>query len=342
MPESNNNRDVEDVLSSVRRLVSGELPQASRRRSMSPQALVLQPTQRVSKAVGGDGRQSLEDRIAELEMQLSSRQDEYEPDGSEDQGQHRPTSVMRMIPSEPEPEAPDEEEEPDVFVLRNEVAEVPDDAAEMSGTPPRRPVRRLSRIELIETSPAGEDLPEDITVAEVDDPARPADDDTPRDSEFDADLASAVAESVNAALGDLAEEIEELESVDDVENAIADAARREIAAQEDATSEDDAPDADDIAEALAPAAALTGRLDGLNAPDTEAPPAPMGKAPDPAPQAGPTTEPPALPDREALRVLVGELIREEFQGELGARITRNVRKLVRREIARALATRDLS
>lgn len=44
---------------------------------------------------------------------------------------------------------------------------------------------------------------------------------------------------------------------------------------------------------------------------------------------------------EALRALVLELIREELQGPLGERITRNVRKLVRREINRALENRDL-
>lgn len=41
-------------------------------------------------------------------------------------------------------------------------------------------------------------------------------------------------------------------------------------------------------------------------------------------------------DREALRELVAEIIRQELQGPLGERITRNVRKLVRREINRAL------
>lgn len=39
---------------------------------------------------------------------------------------------------------------------------------------------------------------------------------------------------------------------------------------------------------------------------------------------------------EALRDLVRAVIREELQGDLGDRITRNVRKLVRREISRAL------
>lgn len=46
-------------------------------------------------------------------------------------------------------------------------------------------------------------------------------------------------------------------------------------------------------------------------------------------------------DEAALRQLVGEIVRSELQGELGERITRNVRRLVHREIMRALAARDL-
>lgn len=46
-------------------------------------------------------------------------------------------------------------------------------------------------------------------------------------------------------------------------------------------------------------------------------------------------------DEEALRDLVSDIVREELQGALGERITRNVRKLVRREIHRALAAQDL-
>ncbi|MGR3466367.1 MAG: hypothetical protein ACU0CI_00690 [Shimia sp.] len=48
-----------------------------------------------------------------------------------------------------------------------------------------------------------------------------------------------------------------------------------------------------------------------------------------------------LPDEGSLRDLVAEIVREELQGELGERITRNVRKLVRREIHRAMASKDL-
>lgn len=46
-------------------------------------------------------------------------------------------------------------------------------------------------------------------------------------------------------------------------------------------------------------------------------------------------------DEAALRELVSDIVREELQGALGERITRNVRKLVRREIHRALAAQEL-
>ena len=45
-------------------------------------------------------------------------------------------------------------------------------------------------------------------------------------------------------------------------------------------------------------------------------------------------------DEETLRNLVIEIVRQELQGTLGERITRNVRKLVRREIYRILASQD--
>lgn len=46
-------------------------------------------------------------------------------------------------------------------------------------------------------------------------------------------------------------------------------------------------------------------------------------------------------DEEALREIISEVVREELQGEMGVRITRNVRKLVRREIRLALAAQDI-
>jgi hypothetical protein len=53
------------------------------------------------------------------------------------------------------------------------------------------------------------------------------------------------------------------------------------------------------------------------------------------------TEDEAFLDEETLRDMVAEIVRQELQGALGERITRNVRKLVRREIQRALMSHEL-
>ena len=49
-----------------------------------------------------------------------------------------------------------------------------------------------------------------------------------------------------------------------------------------------------------------------------------------------------LVDEAALRELIAQIVREELRGTLGERITRNVRKLVRSEVARALADREFA
>ena len=41
-------------------------------------------------------------------------------------------------------------------------------------------------------------------------------------------------------------------------------------------------------------------------------------------------------DEEALRGVINHIVREELQGELGDRISRNLRKLIRREIGQML------
>lgn len=47
-------------------------------------------------------------------------------------------------------------------------------------------------------------------------------------------------------------------------------------------------------------------------------------------------------DSDALADLVRDILRDELQGAMGERMTRNIRKLVRAEVARILATRDLA
>lgn len=49
----------------------------------------------------------------------------------------------------------------------------------------------------------------------------------------------------------------------------------------------------------------------------------------------------AVIDEDALRDMVARMVREELQGSVGERITHNVRRMVRREIARALSLQEI-
>ncbi len=61
-----------------------------------------------------------------------------------------------------------------------------------------------------------------------------------------------------------------------------------------------------------------------------------------APNAGQTADDEAdLIDEDALRDLVTRLVREELHGAIGEKITRNIRRLVRREVERALTLKSL-
>ncbi len=67
-------------------------------------------------------------------------------------------------------------------------------------------------------------------------------------------------------------------------------------------------------------------------------------APDPGPESTPEGEAEGLEavlDEDMLRQLVAYLVREELQGQLGERVTFQVRKLVRSEIAKVLDERGL-
>ena len=114
---------------------------------------------------------------------------------------------------------------------------------------------------------------------------------------------------------------------------------------EDTDTDDDTPvqPLRDVAAELLEDDPLAADLDGD---------APVARGIDEGEEAGPTQRMPteildadgtplAVLDEAALQEIVRQMIREELQGALGERITRNVRKLVRAEINRALVARDL-
>lgn len=93
-------------------------------------------------------------------------------------------------------------------------------------------------------------------------------------------------------------------------------------------SPEDATEKDDAASVQPAADVQTPRL--------LPPPKPNTQPDDETPWYGDET----VLDEAALRDLVSEIVRQELQGSLGERITRSVRKLVRREIHRAMMGQD--
>lgn len=362
---------LEDVLSSVRRLVSQELPQrpVSKPAPAADGALVLTSEDRIkTDPKTRVETRSLEQRIAELEAAVDSTSLEFEPDGSEDQTMHRPDRIVYTRPRSSERSA----ERIRSTLRLSEIALVDTAPAEESPTREDAKVefRHGARSrEVVPEAPMAEDVPTlpaasaelhaffdpDDVVARIEArierggepleqpsaPTRSTPQEPPADdaSSFEAELSAAVSASLSPAVAR-----NTYEQADDADTLRIEEVDGDVAAAGAA----DTPQTDAVI--AGPAEATRSAMPERSASETVEATRP---APEAAPQATAETsssETPeskataaldALPDEEAMRLLVGRLIREELRGELGERITRNVRKLVRREIMQLLETRSL-
>ncbi len=247
----------------------------------------------------------LENRIAELEAAVSSQNGAWEPDGSELVDEETPREFVFGHHRQFDEGA----EEPEPAPLAEEEAPLPPLRLEDAPMSPNAP----------EPEPLGVDLIDET--------------DLPRPLAVDRAETAALAEAGRQEA--LADAIQE----EQAENAFSDPALSlETTLADEAEEQDD----DLLPEAAAAAVARVAHVPTTND-------APIGEA-DPEPEADAAAEGaaewPVLGtddieiDEEMLRDLVAEIVRAELQGEMGVRITRNVRKLVRREIHRALMTRD--
>lgn len=295
--------EIEDVLSSIRRLVSEDLrPAAAQTRAPAaagpgPDKLILTPALRV---VSEDAPAPLGQMVAGLGAAVDAYEEPWESEtgdaGPMDRGPAaEATGRARLHLAE---------------AMRADIA--------AAGAPEVAPAPMVELAEEAPAAAAAEVV--GLTVA-----------------------AEGVALTAPDAAGDPAGEVPEGSLADRVAEVLAE----EILAQSATTTP--APQVpgwaqegeDEGAETLATAGAtLEPDRDWADAAEAEALEELSDEAaiPDAAPYA--RQEGPALDD-EALRDLVRELIVQELQGPLGERITRNIRKLVRAEIARALASDDL-
>lgn len=346
MSDSASRKDVEDVLSSVRRLVSSELPR-NRRPDLpkGPGALVLTDAQRVERPTSkGLATQSLEDRIAELEAAVSVRDDDFEPDGSEDQAQHRPD---RIVYTRPPSEAEQANARGNALRLsRLSLVEPKNEPVEASlpEPEPSPPVsfRHSDRVAAEEASGASapeEEAPMAEDVIDTGNPraeVRPFHNPDEMVGRFEARMDGAELPPLpGPGYNGFGERLDPYESADAiVEGDLQAAGQANVVDDVDddefeaALSEAVRKPVDDMPAAAEPEAETEAQTEAVEEPRAEA-------------------ETPGLSeavldalDEETLRPIVARLIREELQGELGERITRNVRKLVRREILRAINARD--
>lgn len=359
MSKSVPDQNVEDMLSSVRRLVSNELPRNQRSRlPEGPGALVLTEAQRVAPTASrAESRgMSLEDRIAELEAAVDNQEDDWEPDGSEDQTINRPDRIVfrpsrpltedeqrrplrlseiALIETGPANEDSDSETGEDVMADTSEVSfrheelqeEVPQDTAEVEavGSEVAEETQRAAENQTqFAQDPFADAVARDVAavVAEMAEAA------LTREVDFDSALAAAV-DSVDdkpEADFDEGQEIEEADAADDDASTALESEATAVEPVPSTDSVDDVVDVDPVTEQEPPDAA-SDRPTSMSRED-------RARELNDETELGPEKS-------EALRPLVSAMIREELQGELGERITRNVRKLVRQEVNRALSVRDL-
>ena len=360
MADSAPDPKVEDVLSSVRRLVSGEVQRRVSRPTESakaPGALVLTEAQRVAEqpkpaAKPDPAKRSLEERIAELEAAVDRGAQEFEPDGSEDPAQNRPDRIVYTRP-------PSSDEVSDRAALRlSQIAliETGPAADESDGggkatVPFRHETSRAPQTE----APMAEDVPQPPAQAEVRAFSNPDDVAAGIEARLSKGGQQAAPEAKDVqGSGQGSNENEEklqendaLKAEDDFDAALSEAVAASISSSEDDGPSEAAPgdflDQDEVLAYVDPSASEKSDKGGQEDLQAEEPSNEVPASTDPmVGDAAAAAVLENISDEEVLRLLVGRLMREELQGKLGERITQNVRKLVRREVMRALESRDLT
>ncbi len=288
MSDETSRSGYDDVLSSVRRIVSNEIDTAlddpSGKLLLTPALRVADAEEAGSPATADRDFPTLEERIAELEASVVAEPSDWEPDGSEDQTAHRPNGMV--LPLHPEIEDPESPAASDETFSAEGAIDAPIEDTDEAVAPAEEP--EVSEPSEDAASPDMPDVPpsEPVAGAETTAEAAPLD---------DAAL-NAVSADDQAGIIDVIDE----------------------------TMDEDAS----TPEVVPPLATFRHRV--------SKPIEPLQDTSDTSLEDDTT-----LLDEAALRDLVAEVVREELQGGLGERITRNVRKLVRAEIQRAFAARDL-
>ena len=328
------NAEIEDVLSSIRRLVSTddrEKPGAPKAVSDEQNKLVLTPSQRVDDAADVDeADEEPQDEAAPIEAAFLA-QYAVEPEGE--------SQVDASVELQQADDHTTDSGQSDRDAVEPKFKHHHEDAPEAGGD-----------LEVNTEASELQDAPEEVFAAEANDPQLDTDANgepqtaLEQDVEAEADhgdigLQAKIA-SVEAALAGRDDEWEPdgdeddayggspvttLEWEDHDEGLDAETTAHGFEAAHDEGFE---PENEDLSDGFTPSASEHDDQLEQDVPDE------VSEADDTWQLQGDVL------DEDALRDMVSEIVRQELQGALGERITRNVRKLVRREIHRALASQE--
>lgn len=299
--------EIEDVLASIRRLVSGPAPAPHAPEAGMAERLVLTPSLRVREpddpwarvslaehdteyTAAGAGEQDrawgLEDRLADWGEIEQSAAEAVADALSEGQGVSIPDQRDHVMFSRKAP--PQDAQNPSDFEPEVGDADWPDTSADSA------------LLELVLARGQPEDLQDDMPEAIVDDLAQKMSD----------ERAPTLSEPQAAPARDTAQDDQPMDDAPPASDMGAQSIDDDLATLADEDHDDDLGDEiEDLGEAAAP----------FVFPDAEV----------------------GLLDEDTLREIVADVVRQELQGALGQRITRNVRKMVRREIRLVLAAEEL-
>ena len=333
------NVEIEDVLSSIRRLVSAE-ERADRRDARAPRddaslqdaRLVLTPAQRIDDARESRGDEGLDieapDNAAGQESRLEGIEDAEILDTSEDHdtAPANATAEADMMQDVPRfmRHGPQEQDEP----------ERADDPEGKDGTAPDPGHEDDAWVETTEKTDAGEPDGGDTTQHEA------APEEAPQTGLDLKELKARIAGFESAVAAQQGEW--EPDGGDNDDNA---AAPVSPLPWHDDAGDEAGDEGDSVEDAVVDPETETETEHwherGMDSDDGEAASSGAQSVADaPAAEGGWCADDTVI-DEEALRDLVSEIVRQELQGALGERITRNVRKLVRREIHRALVSHGI-
>lgn len=303
--------EIEDVVSSVRRLVSNELSPRRLSRDLGADRLLLTPALRVVSEVSPLAPLVLQEKIEEPTVP--------EVDAAPEHADATVDDAVQLIEAEWEDEiwiAPEAPALGEVALGLDEAEVLVADHRDEPLVPGTTDVAAIVEAEPVQAKliPLAPHLRRnDSLVSRI-----PEEDDSLQDTAKPASADASVIETPAEQMSDLHDEPRSAQS-QPTEAWLETPLPESETGHGDAVPESDTPG--DVADAAATQDSLSPRMptEIIDADGT----------------------PLAVLDEAALQDIVRQMIRDELQGDLGERITRNVRKLVRAEINRALMARDL-